>query len=225
MGDLMTTPAPQAGRAPRRRAQHKTLTDSTGAVAAVKNRLSALRTRACTRSLKALAAVMGIDAETATRLLELIKTDAASRPSGKVRTKAVLAAAEAEGLHVNGTAIKILAGFCGLQTERGAEAGKGHAGPGRPTGSRDRRPRGTPRQVARSPRSDRGQRRVGVTCRQAIDAYEATKDEAGRGSLRRAAANLGVSSETVRALIEEARQTLGTDEKITKVITTVYRKD
>jgi len=156
---------------------------------------------------------MGIDAETAARLLELIKADAASRPSGKVRTKAVLAAAEAEGLHVNGAAIRILVGFSGLALERGAEAGKGHAGPGRPTGSRDRRPRGTPRQVARSPRSDRGQRRVDVTSRQAIDAYEATKDEAGRGSLRRAAANLGVSSETVRALIEEARQTLGTDEK------------
>jgi hypothetical protein len=138
MGDLMNTPAPQAGRAPRRRAHHKTLTDSTAAAGAVKNRPSALRTRACTRSLKALAAVMGIDAETATRLLELIKTDAASRPSGKVRTKAVLAAAEAEGLRVNGAAVKILAGAFGLQLDLGSEPG---SGVGRPKNSRDRRPR------------------------------------------------------------------------------------
>jgi hypothetical protein len=70
-------------------------------------------------------AAVGIDAETAAKLLELVKADAASRPSGKVRTKAVPAAAEKLGLKVNGTAVKILAGFCGLQTERGPGKGKG----------------------------------------------------------------------------------------------------
>jgi hypothetical protein len=77
--------------------------------------------------------------------LELVRADAASRASGKVRTKAVLAAAEKLGLHVNGAAVKILVGFVGLQTERGTEAGKG--GGGRPLGVRD----ATPRKV-RAPR-------------------------------------------------------------------------
>lgn len=82
---------------------------------------------------------MGIDAETAKLLLDLIKADAASRPSGKVRTAAVVAAAEAKKLHINGAAIRMLAGFAGLALERGAEPGKGAGG--RKVGAKDLNPR------------------------------------------------------------------------------------
>jgi hypothetical protein len=141
-------------------------------------------------------AAVGIDAETAAKLLALVKADAASRPSGKVRTKAVPAAAEKLGLKVNGTAVKILAGFCGLQTERGAEAGKGsgnvggaRAGAGRPKDSRDRRPRKT--------RSDAGEVKestVALAAR-ARASYLKTK------SLRATGEELGISAERVRQLI------------------------
>jgi hypothetical protein len=84
-------------------------------------------------------AAVGIDAETAAKLLELVKADAASRASGKVRTADVLKAAAKLGLQVNGAAVKILAGFAGLQPERGAKKGEG--GGGRTKGARDRKPR------------------------------------------------------------------------------------
>lgn len=82
---------------------------------------------------------MGIDAETAAKLLALVRADAASRASGKVRTADVLKAAAKLDLKVNGAAVKILAGFAGLQTERGAKKGEGMGG--RTKGARDRKPR------------------------------------------------------------------------------------
>ena len=81
MGDLMTTPAPQAGRAPGRCAQHKTLTDSTTTAAAVKNLPSRLRTRACGLSSRAPVPKV-IPEEIKARIVELLQ-------AGKVATEIV----------------------------------------------------------------------------------------------------------------------------------------
>lgn len=136
-------------RRPRRPPTQTQRPTSTSSRAAVTKSPSVVRPRACTTPTHCSAripstilqrvAAVGIDADTAAKLLELVKADAASRASGKVRTADVLKAAAKLDLKVNGAAVKVLAGFAGLQTERGAKKGEGMGG--RTKGARDRKPR------------------------------------------------------------------------------------
>jgi hypothetical protein len=154
-------------------------------------------------------AAVGIDAETAAKLLELVKADAAAH-GGTVRTKRVLKAAEAKGLDINGAAVKILAGFAGLQIERGP--GKGEGTPSGTGGRMGGRPPNSKDAQKRRPRSDAGQRRISptVTPAVALASYQDTK------SLRASARDLDISTGTLRSLINEARAKIVSDEKTTK---------
>lgn len=113
MGDLMTIPAPQLGRAPRGRAQHKTLIGSTGPAEAVKNLPSGLRTRACGLSSRAPVPKV-IPEAIKVRIVELLKV-------GKVGSEIIAAvAAEFDGYSVSNGSVTGLAPRAGIVLVKGA---------------------------------------------------------------------------------------------------------
>lgn len=113
MGQPQTAPAPQAGRAPRRRVQHKTLTDSTAAAGAVKNRPSGLRTRACGLSSRAPVPKV-IPEEIKARIVELLQ-------AGKVGAEIIgIVAAEFDGYSVSNGSVTGLAPRAGVVLVKGA---------------------------------------------------------------------------------------------------------
>ena len=169
----MTTRRP---RRPPTQTQRPTTTSSRGAVT---KSPSVVRPRACTTPTRNNCAripstilqrvgAVGIDAETARRILDALKADAKASKSGKANTARVLAKLEAMMVSVNGAAIRILAGAFSIGLERVVDPSKDKGG--RPEGARDRRPR--------KPRADRPSRRDEV-CRARAEHPEWTMDQIG----------------------------------------------
>ncbi len=201
---------PTAAAAPAQ-AQRKVIA-TTVSRADVKKSSGLLRTRACApiKSFRAAVVNMAIPPEIRARiaavLLELAKA------TGKARTSTAIAILAAEHIHVDKAAVRAMALAIGVDLERGpghGQSGGAREGGGRPQGSADRKPRSRAGHAPglRAARSDRGHRRVEVTPEQAAAALDELK------SLRKAAAKLGISHETVKTLVLAHRSKIITDDK------------
>ena len=148
---------------------------------------------------------MGLSQELRDAIVKAILDDA--KGGNKIRTARVVEVLKAQGVEgIRGSDVKLMATSMGLDKEVGPEKGKGT-----PSGTGGRmggRPPGRKDAQARRTRSDVGQRRISpdVTPQRALDSYKQTK------SLRKSAELLGISFETVRYLVAEARQKIITDD-------------
>lgn len=171
MGDLMTTPAPQVGRAPRGRAQHETLIGSTPRAEASKILPSRLRTRACGLSSRAPVPKVVPAAIKARAVALLVELENAEQAAKRLN-------AEYPGVAVSAQSIRNWAVGLKVKIPRGRRPGI----------------------VEAKPRAKQTKPHVDVDPDLREKAEAALGEE---GSLRKAAAVLGISYERVRQLTGE----------------------